>query len=267
MSDQDSLFKDTPNTANVEGKTDAPNDLLGSIKNEHGEQKYKSVEDALVALKNAQEFIPTLQTEKRELEKRYTELEGKVSKIDALEQALLELSNKKQEANDQKPNDSRPESITKQMLEEYLRDRETAAERGKNLQSVVSAVKQTYGDQSEAVFYQKAEELGMSKEEMNSLAAKNPKLVLKILDISGEGANRQPQRFSPSGSEINTAGLKGKQPPVIKRPEKSIMLGATTSDIFNEAEESLKMVEAMHEQGMSVHDLSNPSLYFKMFGK
>ena len=69
MPDQASIFNEQnpatqptqngDNTPGAQGSNDLAN-LLGSIKNERGEPKYKSVEDALVGLRNAQEYIPQL---------------------------------------------------------------------------------------------------------------------------------------------------------------------------------------------------------------
>ena len=271
MSDQDNLFKDTQENNKPEDPTGNPDntlqDLLKGIVNENGEQKYKNVADALVGLRNAQEFIPTLQKEKRELEGKYAELEEKVSKIDALEASLLEMANKeKGETKETVSEAFNPESITKQ-VEAVLLQRETKTQQERNLSEVVSAVREQFGDKAEEIFYGKAKELGMTNEEFNALAARNPKLCLKALDISGDGAHKQPSKFSPSGSSINTAGLKESPAPVFTRPEKSVMLGATSQEVTAEAAEALKMVEALHAQGMSVHDLSKPSNYFKMFGK
>lgn len=270
MSDQDSLFKEenTNGAADQPAPTDnALQDLLKGIVNENGEQKYKTVADALVGLKNAQDFIPTLQKEKRELESRYQELEGKVSKIDALEATLLELTTgNKEEPSTTTGSSIDPESITKQ-VKDILNAEKTKTVQEQNLKEVVSAVKAQFGDKAEEVFYNKAKELGMSNEEFNALAARNPKLCLKALDISGNDANKQSGKFAPSNSSLNTAGLKETPAPIFKRPERSVMLGATTQDLKNESAEALRMVQALHEQGMSVHDLSKPSLYSKMFGQ
>ena len=60
MSDQ-TLF-DTENTQSKEENTQSSNylELLKEIKNDKGEQKYKTPEEAFKALKHAQDYIPTL---------------------------------------------------------------------------------------------------------------------------------------------------------------------------------------------------------------
>ena len=50
-------------------------DLLGSIKNERGEPKYKDVQTALDALKHSQDFIPQLKIEKEQLEIKLANLD------------------------------------------------------------------------------------------------------------------------------------------------------------------------------------------------
>ena len=65
-------------------------DLLAGIKNERGEQKFKSVEDLINGYTASQEFIGTLKGEKSTIESQLQELTGKVKSQEELE-ALLRL--------------------------------------------------------------------------------------------------------------------------------------------------------------------------------
>jgi hypothetical protein len=77
MSDQTSIFGNntpastnandtntsvTSNNANVQPNNDFA-DLLNQIKNERGEPKYKTIEDALKGLQHAHQYIPNIKTE------------------------------------------------------------------------------------------------------------------------------------------------------------------------------------------------------------
>lgn len=267
MSDQDNLFKEENKEQTKAPETDNTlQDLLGGIVNERGEQKYKTVADALVGLRNAQEFIPTLQKEKKELEEKYSAAQAEADRIAALEESILQLSGKEKQEQEGTPQASvaSPESVTK-LVESYLSQRDSQATKAQNLQAVTAKVKEVYGDKAKEAIYTKAQELGMTTEALEQLAASNPKACLKILDISENGAHKQSNSFSPSSS-INSSGLKPTTQPLFKRPEKSIMFGASSQDILDAAQAAKKMSEALHEQGMSAYDLANPKVYRKMFG-
>lgn len=237
--------------------------ILAGIKNERGEQKYKSVEDALKALQHSQEYIPNLKTE---LEKRDAELERlrqETAKINSLEQTLLELTQNKNSNTEQPPKGLSEEDIAN-LVSGQLTKLQQEAVQATNLNAVVETVKNKFGEKSEEVFYSKAKELGMSAAEINALAAKNPKAALKLLGLDDVAPNQS--RNVPGAGSINTAGFTPPKDTAIGRNKNPVIVGATTEDLRLEAQNARNMVDELHAQGLSTYDLTDPKVFRKVFG-
>src|SRR5690606_2162688 len=69
-------------------------DLPKDIVNEKGEQKYKTVQDALYGLKHAQEFIPAIKSKASEAEQENDALK---EKLQTLEDTVLELTKRREQ--------------------------------------------------------------------------------------------------------------------------------------------------------------------------
>lgn len=276
MPDQGNIFGNTDGTTNPAQNTpggtpgNAPGDnlatLLGSIKNERGEPKYKTVEEALNALRHSQEFIPTLKNKNEELERKVGELSQSVTKLTELERVVQELTQNKGTA-EPTPQAGLSEEQVAELVARTLSKTQQEAIQKTNLQTVADKVKSKFGDKAEEAFYGRAAELGMSREEFNALAARTPKAVLKLVGIE-DTASPAP---APSGfrqpAGINTEGLTPAQDSALGRNTKRIMLGATTEDLRQETSQAKKLVEELEAAGMSINDLTNPKNYNKFFGK
>jgi hypothetical protein len=244
-----------PNTPN----NDPLATLLGEIKNERGEPKYKTVQDALNALKHSQEYIPTLKQTKDELEAQLQAVSAKAAKVDALELVVQELT-QKMSTSQQTPAAGLSEEQVAELVNRTLSKTQTEAIQRSNTTSVVTALKASFGDKAEEVFYKKAQELGLSVAEFNAMAAKTPKAVLELVGVRSNG---DPMRSNTS--TVNTAGFQPKQDSSIGRNAKTALLGATTQDLRDESANASKMVDELHSQGLTVHDLTDPKVYFKLF--
>lgn len=274
MSDQASIFNESnsgqpANTNNTNGNgVTAPNDseltdLLNNIKNERGEPKYKSVKDAIIGLQNAQEYIPNLKQSLADREAELAALRAEAKKVADLEDAVRQLTER--QVSDGTP----PKGISEQeiadlinkSLDTTLSKREQAAVQKQNVDSVVDTLKATFGADAEKKFYDKASELGMTVQEFNTLAAKSPKIVLTAM-----GVTAKPQSFAPTQSSVNSTAFTPQHNSYIGRNQKPVLVGATTEENMQESRDANKMVEELHAQGKSVHDLSDPKLFFKHFG-
>lgn len=275
MSDQTtSIFKEST-TPVVENKaveqtpastanTNAYTDLLKQIVNEKGEQKYSTIEDALVGLKHAQDFIPKLKEEKRKEEEELEMLRKEMQRLAYLEDTVTQLTEKQKESHTQ-TTPTLTEADIATLVQQTLTKTQQAELQKRNISTVVEKITAQFGDQAEKVFYEKANEMGMTVEEMNALAAKTPKAVLTMLGVSDAGAHKQP-KFSPTSSSVNTTALAPKPNSLIGKSQKNIMVGATTRDVMEESANARGLVEELHSQGMSINDLTNPKVYFKLFG-
>jgi len=238
-------------------------DLLNSIRNSDGVPKYKDVPTALAALAASQSFIDTLKAENAEKERKLAEAAGNLSKQEELERTVRELIQKQ---NEQRPTGEpqlAPEKIA-EMVNETLKQNETQKSSKENQRAVASALKAQFQDKAEEVYNLAAEENGFSVAEFNALAAKSPKAVLKMLGVQ---VASQSQSFAPTHGSLNTTAFKPNQETFVKRNTNPVKIGATSEDTMQEFRNSSKMVDELAAHGLSVHDLSDPKLYAKYFGK
>lgn len=238
--------------------------LLSEIKNERGEPKYKSLPDALNALKHSQEFIPQLNQQIEALKGELDTAKASSSKIAELESAVAALTR-------QPNNEGTPPALSEEQIAEIVRSQMSAAQKreldAKNQQSVAGElVKLVSGDvvKAKEQYASKAAELGMTEAELNSLAARSPKAVLLMFGIKESVITPPPN--NPSHTGVNTTGLQPHQDTFIKRNDRSIMLGATGHEVVEEARKSGKLIEELESKGMSLDDLTNPKNFFKHFG-
>lgn len=275
MSDQ-SIFGEQPNSqatpANTNGvpsngtppsqNSDPIKTLLGEIKNENGQQKYNSLEDALKALKHSQEFIPQLKNENQTFQSKLEALQSEVEKLRGVEATVNQLLSNQSSTPTSAP--SIDENAITELVQRTLSKREVEALQQANVTKVVQSVQAKFGPEAEKVFYTKAQELGMSIQQMNALAASSPVAVLNLLGVqSVEGQKQTTPSTVPPG--VNTAGFQPKQDSYIGRNQKKVEVGATSRELAEELTASRKMIEELAQQGMSIDDLSNPKNYFKLF--
>lgn len=272
MSDQDNIFKSaqTPeqnnqpvnpaNTGSVQNN-DMFTDLLNSVKNERGEPKYRDVTEALKGLQHAQSYIPELKQENATLRNQLEELRAQVDKLKAVEDTVQRLTANQNEPAVTKANVLDEQSIA-ELINRTLTQKETQAIQKANLSKVTSTLISKFGDNAEKTFYNKAEELGMSVEQINALAAQSPQAVFRMLGIE---ASTQTKTTLPTSNSANTDGFTPQVNSYIGKNEKGFGIGTTHQDFLTEAQNSKKLVEELQSKGMSIHDLTNPKVYFNTF--
>lgn len=268
MSDQ-SIFGENQNSpqgtpannqpAGGQSQNDQVMTLLASIKNESGEQKYKTLEEAVKALSHSQNFIPTLQSEVKERDRIIAELQTKVSKVDTLETTLQELIQRQSNTPTSVELD---EDKVASLVSNTLTRLEQQKSSKTNLETVITEVRKVFGDKASEVFYAKAAEEGLSAEEINSLAARSPKAVFKLLGLNTAPTNNE----SIDLKSLNTTNFKHSDGSNIKANSESVLLGATTQQVVEETRRSRQLVDELHAQGLSTYDLSDPKVYNKIFG-
>jgi len=235
MSDQ--LFQETPSQQNPQ-ETPEPQqtppqsdnlfaDKLSSITDETGRPKYGDVSTALDALKHSQQFIPQLQSEKKQAEEALAKLQEENEALKkAQEQALQQQVPQEPPA----PAGLDAESIEK-LLEEKLTAKQQASQQEANLNKVLSTLTSTFGNEAQAKVDEVAAANGLSKAELQELSKTKPQLVLNM--FGGVTASPKP---TGGGHQF------GHQPPAneIPAPAKSMLRGATQKEIA----EHMKQVQA-----------------------
>lgn len=264
MADQ-SIFENntqqvTPaTTTNQPAPTDDLQDLLSQIKNENGEPKYKSVRDALVGLSHAQSFIQTLRTEKSQVEQERDSLKTTAEKVAELEKFVQQLTQREQQQTPA-PQGLSEEAVAR-LVESTLTKKQQDDVAKQNLASVVNVVSKEFGDKAEEVFYAKAQEIGLSRAEINALAARTPQAALKLIGVTQTTSSS----VSPNKTTVNTTSFEPTAQTYIGRNTKKLEVGATASELMEETLASRKMVDELAQKGMSINDLTKPSNYFKFF--
>lgn len=197
--------------------TPAPADtLLASIVNDEGQQKYSDVESALNALKASQEHIKRLEGENSEFRQKAE----KGSTMDEI-MAAIKTSQVKEEPTPAEPAPSPTidEGQIANMVQGLIAQTEAEKAAKANIDKVVAAAKEKFGDDATEAFYREAAEKGFDREDINRLAAKNPTAVFNILGISTGKPNKP-----DLGESISTSNF---QQPAPEKPGRPMAYGST----------------------------------------
>lgn len=272
MADQPSIFGNPPdsgtspnNAGSNPATTNVPNDvatILESIKNERGEPKYKDLNTALQALQASQEYIPTLKTQYETERLEAQRLREENARLKTIEETVEALT-QRQTQNGTPPPAGLDEGQIAELVNRTLSAKEAQAKSQANQLEVVSSLQHVFGADAEKKFNEKAQELGMSVQELNALSAKSPKAVLSMLGVTGQSAPKP--NTSVTQGTVNTSAFQPNPETFIGRNTKPTLIGATSQDLQMESAASRKMVDELHAQGKSVHDLTDPKVYFKLF--
>ena len=193
MTDQSDIFSSKEQTTQSDPlkTTIAPDNqlanLLAEIKNEQGEQKYSSLEEALKGTKSAQEYIPQLKSQNSTLEAEVSTLRAQLEKLGTVEEVVSRLTanSSKQEAPAATPAASplSQDAIAK-MIKDSLQETkqsEAALANEKNVNDVLST---KFGDKARELVKAKADELGISLEKLQTLSRESPSMVLALFQQS-----------------------------------------------------------------------------------
>lgn len=182
-------------------------------------KKYNSVEDALKSVPHAQKHIQTLESElaaaREELAKRKT-----------AEELLDEIKSGIQPQATPAGSEFDQDKLL-QLVDQTLEQKERQRAAKTNAESVASKFTEKYGQKAEEVYNTVAKESGLTVQQLNSLAASSPKIVLKLAGLEGVSA---PVAGKPN-STVNTEALNNKIDP--SQLSARVKQGATTKDLVN----------------------------------
>ena len=106
----------------------------------------------------------------------------------------------------------------------------------------------------------------MTPEDLTAIAVKSPKAALAMIGVNGDNAHKQ-FKTSPAGTQVRTDGAPVRVQSLIGNTDAfKLRLGATSSDVLAMKRNSDQLMEELHENGVTVSDLTNPSTYFQIFG-
>ena len=208
--------------------TDPTATLLKEILNERGEQKYADVPNALKGLANAQEHIKTLQQQIEASKSDYEALKAELAKRQSVEEALAKLTS--QPTQEPPPSATPQAGLTEQdvgaLLERFLSERTQADMANANMNSVQQELVKVYGDKTKEVVAQRAQELGITSEDIGLLAQKSPKAALGLFTLT------QQSQVPPKTSNILSGTMLTQTPSdTLAPPSKSLLSGASSKDV------------------------------------
>jgi hypothetical protein len=189
---------DAPATTGNEVKLE---DLVGDGK------KFKSVEDLVRGKLEADRFIEQIKQENQELREdlatraRVEEVIGRLNP-NTSSQKPTEETPPNHEGNPSEGAASKPVDIDA-AITAALEKRETANRQTSNVNEVKSTLSKVWGDGYASKLAEAAATLDMSKEDLNRLAANNPKLFYRAIGVDPNAARQEESLFTPPSSAIN----------------------------------------------------------------
>lgn len=197
-----------PKAAETVPATDSYANQLASIVTEDGRQKYADVNTALNSIPHAQSHIA-------ELTRKNAELEAEVQKRAGMEQVLERIDSKNQTNSETPSDNSLSEAHVMELLNSALTQREEQSTALANEIALTNGLVEKFGTKEKAMemLANKAKELNVNVDFMQSLAQKSPKAVLSYF---GEAAASAPSPVAPGN---NTTTLQSQTQDVNKLEE------------------------------------------------
>lgn len=177
----DNVFDESTSNSTA-SDTDQYQELLGSIQNSDGTPKYDSVEKAFDSIKSAQEHISRLEAENATLR----ELE---TKAQTMEEMLLKMQ---QTTSDQTVNHTQvttptQSALTEDQIAEIAKSQFTKLQTqdvvNSNLTSFNKALQEKFGSKSREEFNSALTKTGLTKDDIQRIAARSPDAAVKILGL------------------------------------------------------------------------------------
>jgi hypothetical protein len=176
-------------------------DLLKTITDPDGRQKYDSVEKALESMPHAQTHIQTLEDENRSLKAEKEALGSQADKITQLEETIKQMAQNRSTSEEPSGNGLDEQAVA-DLIGNVLTQRETQSTIKANQEAVANALASKYGDKAEQMYNDKAKELGIPVAELNRLAGTSKQAVLAWF------GDVKPTAPAPSTGSINTDGYR-----------------------------------------------------------
>lgn len=204
----DNLFDDNNNTNN------ALESLVGEGK------KFKDLDALARAKLESDDYIKTLETKLDELKEDFLKQREEINAGKTLQEMLdqAQLTRQQDSTRETPPlnsNDTpKPPALDAKQLEllvtSKIQEHESTRQQTENYNTVLSQVREHYGENYQSVLEQQMDELGLTRDLVNNLARNHPKALLKTLGIDGpktrEGFQAPPRSmvFAPKGEEKRT---------------------------------------------------------------
>jgi len=231
MSDQTNVFNEQNNEG---GQPAAPQpdstnpfaDQLSGIKTEEGKQKYDTIEKALDGLAHAQDYIPHLKTQVNSQEAEIAKLKAELEQRQSVEDVVSRLTSTPQApavAETPQVSQGLSEEQVATLVQQQLAQTQVQANQVTNKQQVNAELVSKFGDKAGDVVREKALALGTTPQDLEQMAAKNPKMVLALFNTQATSG------VSATTGSINIPPTAPMDREPLARPEKSLLSGASSA--------------------------------------
>lgn len=181
-------------------------------------KKYKSVDDALRSVPHAQEHIKTLEEEMAQLKEELAKRRTTEELLDEIKSGVIpkEATPSTGELNQDRIMD---------LVNQTLAQREKLTKAQTNARTVADKFTEKYGSKAEEVYNTLAKESGMTLDQLHSLSATSPNVVLKLAGFDNRATN-----VSKPQSTVNTESLANNTS--IDELSARVPRGASTKDML-----------------------------------
>ena len=228
MADQPNAFSQESNQqatpAQEPSQQSAFTDQLSMIKNENGEQKYDSVPKALDALAHSQSYIPQLKNEVASKDAEIAALKEELAKREAVGDVVDKLTAQQAQPETTPQVSGLNEQEVLNLVQNFSKEQAVAAQKIQNEKSVSDALFTQYGDKTQEVVANKANELGMTVKALKDLSQTSPQAALQLFQASVASGPK-----ATTGS-YNIAAQAPREDFDVPPPEKSVLRGASTNE-------------------------------------
>ncbi len=196
-----SLLEDNTEEVFVDPSKDYLKELVGDGK------KFKTVEELARGKYEADLYVETLKRRQDQIREDYLKLDTDYKARAKLEELIDQLSNRQNQSsnddtivNDKIPQPSfKPEDIESLVSNQILKN-ETTKKQSDNFNLVRDKMKERYGSNYQNVIKEQIQDLGITVDELNDMARKSPKVILKTLGLDEE-VTRDPFQAPPRSQQ------------------------------------------------------------------
>ena len=174
------------------------------------DKKYKTQEDALKSVPHAQKHIQNLEESYAAMKAEMEKLQAEMQKREGMEEVLKRLEQRESQATEpqiQESQGAQPsvdpaslEELVASRVPELLNQYQTKQKQEQNLDYVQDQLLSRFGDKAKEALAGKAQELGISVQDLKEMSMKSPKAVLAYFGSTGN-PTRQMQ------TSVNTDGM------------------------------------------------------------
>jgi hypothetical protein len=163
-----------PQTSELDPEKSYLEELVGEGK------KYKDLEALARSRIFADEHIQNLETEQQTLRNDYIQLREEYNKALNLQEVLDRLQNFPGDQPPQIPTDDDRKPLTMDQIESLLEQRDVKKRENENFREIQNKLKETYGSGYSQELRTLADSMGMSADEVDAMARKNPKAFERL---------------------------------------------------------------------------------------